>query len=188
MKRTCSPHGVELPMWALTLDQPGAWAFCHGQLVVNEDEAPSPPLRGGEPVAIYAGLTNRSLVEFWNHDYGEWNWPVGRKVPPPPETFRPLMAKGQLIFDPFEHVKETGDAASVLGAVVAVATFQELVTGRLPATSGQRDFWAGQRFAWLFSRSDPLSIPVPCTGKRKLWRLSPGATKQVIEIWQRGLM
>ncbi len=189
---TCSAHGADLPclscdgMLAITLDQPWAWAFCHGKLLENRDWT-DPRLVKGAPVAIHAGLTPRSLVELWDADAGAWMWPEGRQHPPPPEAFREIMKRGQVVFDPLRHVEETGDPASVRGAVVAVATFDRVVTGRLPSTSGQADWWARQRFAWLFSKSDPLPVPVPSIGKQELWRLSPAVTERVLELWSRGL-
>ena len=174
-------------MRAITLDQPLAWAFCHGKLLENRGWPP--PLQRGEPVAIHAGLTPRSLVELWDDDVGMWHWPNARPMPPPPDRFLPAIHRGQLIPGAVDQVMEAGDPAAVRGAVVAVATFDRIVTGKLPPTSGQADWRADTKYdAWLFSESCPLLVPVPCAGKQKLWRLSDAVHEAVEEQWYRALL
>lgn len=176
-------------MRAITLDQPWAWAFAQaGKLGENRDWTPAPPLKSGEPVAIHAGLTDRSLKDLWD-DLGEcWDWPDGRDQPPYPQFWLKLMERGKILYDADDYVEAGGDPAAVRGAVVAVATFDRIVTGKLPPTSSQADWRADTKFFWLFSACDALSIPVPCQGRQKLWRLPQDVHERVIELWQRDLM
>lgn len=168
-------------MAAITLHQPWAWAFCHGKLLENRDWKPK--LKRGQPVAIHASVTEKELADLWQ-ETGPYDWPVGHREPPAPEAFVRVVNKtGRRVrCDP-------PDPATILGGVVAVAIFDRVVTGRLPATSSQEVWRApGSRFGWLFARSDPLPAPVPCTGSQKLWHLRPETNERVIELWSRSLM
>ena len=170
MTRYARPPFREPRMKAITLWQPWAWAIARaGKRIENREWSPGRELRQGEPVAIHA-----------SYRLEDCGFPVGAPGPPGASEFvRVLDKEGRRI------APDPEDAACILGGVVAVAIFDRVI--RSEPRGLQAGWWVGP-VGWVFSEVTSLALPVPCSGKQKIWRLGEAESERVLELWARELI